>query len=72
MSKPVQFPSMVLPDISQTDALSRASKAYADYLVLFLEELTSGRRGQSTNSNDDWVAQNFIVNITLKQYDGLS
>jgi len=58
-SKPTSFPSMVLPEIS--DTLGGVVRGSGDQLSNFLLELTTCFRGQDHTAHEEWISQNFII-----------
>lgn len=63
-SKPILFPSMVLPKaVFDTDRLRE--RGSTDNLSLLLSELPGGLRGQNSIVEEEWTTQNFIIRTTL-------
>ena len=64
-TKPISFPSMILPQISLNTDPSRERASTSGFSNLILE-LAEAFRGQDSSMEEEWSTQNFIIRTTLE------
>ncbi|KAL6232474.1 caspase domain-containing protein [Aspergillus navahoensis] len=72
-SRPIAFPSMILPSLSLSGAASRTdtSQRESNRLDAFLSELTASSRdaSQARHGYGEWAARNFIIRTVIDEKD---